>query len=307
MSSRRGDVAALTRALVGLDRLAVEAGELADVAARLPHSGPVLGGDVSELPRRVQRAGEELRGLDVRELRLRALAGGDRGPPRVGPALAVEVVERHDLELLAALALELDGRARVERGPAAEREPRVRRVADERVPEAEASRDVRIAFDELGEPGPSGGVARPSRLVDEGGDELAGKRLAQDRSPAEEGTVGAVQPVDATRQHRLDRLRELVIRPGTRGTRGDELLEEQRVAAGTGGDRIGFHLGDVRAGRTDERLGVVGSEGLEPHGQRRHGRRPVGGGEPSCDGPSRCADEPGVSRQVPAEVAEELG
>ena len=140
-----------------------------------------------------------------------------------------------------------------------------------------------------------------------GGDEVAGKRLAQNRGPAEKRPVGAVQPVDAACQHRFDRLRELVPRAVTCGARGDELLEEQRVAAGTGGDRVGLLVGDLRAGRTNERLGVVGREGLEPHGQRGHGRRSVGGGEPSRDGPPGRADEPGVRRQVPAEVAEELG
>ena len=91
------------------------------------------------------------------------------------------------------------------------------------------------------------GVAHRTRLVDEGGDELAGKRLAENRGPAEKRPVGAVQPVDAARQHRFDRLRQLVPRAVTCGARGDELLEEQRVAAGTRGDRVGLLVGDLRA------------------------------------------------------------
>ena len=199
------------------------------------------------------------------------------------------------------------GRARVEGGPPAEGEARVRRVADERVPEAEASRDLRIALDELGEPFHAWG--RPPHPPRRRG-RRRGRRETpgQNRGPAEKRPVGAVQPVDAACQPPLRPSRAArPLRAVPCGARGDELLKEQRVAAGTGGDRVGLLVGDLRAGRTNERLGVVGRERLEPHGHRGHGRRAVGGGEAARDGPPRRADEPGVRRQVPAEVAEELG
>ena len=111
-------------------------------------------------------------------------------------------MEREDLELLSAEALELDRRARVERGPAAERQPRVRGVADQRVPEAETAGNIRVPLDELGEPVPGVRIARRGPVLDDGGHELAVKRLAEHRRPAEKRAVGGAQPVDPARRRR---------------------------------------------------------------------------------------------------------
>ena len=141
------------------------------------------------------------------------------------------------------------------------------------MPEAEPAGDVRVALDELGQPVPRVGVPGRRLVLDHRGDEVAGERLAEHRGPAEQRAVGGAQPVDAARDDRLDGLRQLVLlRVVGVGARRDELLEEERVAAGAAGDRVGLVVGDVSARRRTSALASSGAERLEPH---RHGRRPA--------------------------------
>ena len=71
--------------------------------------------------------------------------------------------------------------------------------------------------------------------------------------------------------HRFD-FGSLVTR-STCGARGDELLEEQRVAASRAAIASASSSATSRAGRTNERLGCRRARGAEPHGQCGHGRR----------------------------------
>ena len=125
---------------------------------------------------------------------------------------------------------------RVQLAAAAVGEALVGGVPEEGMPEAERACRVRIALDELAEPVPGRRVGRGGRVVREHlGHELRAERRAQHGRVAEQRAVAGREPVDTRRDDGLDALRKRLVLGRLRGA--DELLEEQRVAAGPVGDR----------------------------------------------------------------------
>ena len=128
----------------------------------------------------------------------------------------VEEVEREQLGVLARMLLlePLVGLAdlRVQLAAAPVREPFVRRVAEERVPEAEGACGVRVALDELVQPVPGLGVGRGGGILAQHlVHEVGAERRAQDRRVAQQRAVARRQPVDAGGDDRLDAFRQRLV------------------------------------------------------------------------------------------------
>ena len=136
------------------------------VAEQLPDARDLLAGGLGPRLRRLERAFEELRRLDVRVLLLGPPRRLDRVAPRFRPAFGAVVVQRQKLRRLVCpiplAAADHVRHAAVELTAAPVGEALVCAVADERMTEAEAPRYVGVALDELGQPVPGLGVRRGS-------------------------------------------------------------------------------------------------------------------------------------------------
>ena len=166
-------------------------------------------------------------------------------------------MEREQLrELAAALVLEpLVGLAdlRMELAASLVREPFVGRVAEERVAEAEGAGRVRVALDELVQPVPRLRVCRGLGIVREHlADELGAEACAEHGGVAQQRAVARLELVDAGRHDGLDALGERLVLGRARG--GDELLQEERVAAGAAGDRGRLVLQQALSGGSADQL-----------------------------------------------------
>ena len=167
--------------------------------------------------RDVERAAVELGSLDVGELLLRAPPASEGVPPGSREVLGQREVQREELARprsgragVAALVDLAD--ALVQLAATAERQSLVRRVANQRVPEAEPAGDVRVAFDELRRAAPRAPSLRRRRY----------RRRARRRSPAPSKTTPSTEaqrrrarsarrePVDPRSDDRVDRLGQLV-------------------------------------------------------------------------------------------------
>ena len=203
-----------------------------------------------------------------------------------GAAGAVEV-QRQELDR-SRLAVD----ARRPRDPAVElaaptvRQSFVRGVADQRMPEPEPARDVRVALDELGRGGPTPPSRPPPRdrprapsAITAPGEETPSTD-AQRRSARSPGA----EPVDPRRDERLDRLGQLLgLWSAVLG--GGELLQEERVPGPALGDRRELLVVSRRsaaaatsvvassAGSGSSRRVSAGSGGVPP---RPRSRRPPG-------------------------------
>ena len=113
--------------------------------------------------------------------------------------------------------------------PPLERQPLVRGVADQRVPEAERARHVGIALDELREPVPGLGGGGDGRVaLEDLGDERTRERDAEHRRPSQERAVSRSELVDARRDQGFDRVGQLLGVLRLLAHAG-ELSEEERV------------------------------------------------------------------------------
>ena len=102
---------------------------------------------------------------------------------------------------------------------------------------AERKGSVARIADELAEPFPAGRVARVRDLVLEDlAEELQLEHRADDRGVAKQHPVRRLERVDTRREQALDRLRQRLERFTLPG-RDDELADEERVAAGSLGER----------------------------------------------------------------------
>ena len=126
-------------------------------------------------------------------------------------------------------ALEHETDAAVELAPAAKRQTLVRDGVDKRVAETEPARSIPV--DQTAQPLPHSIVRRD--LVTESRREQIGlERNAENGRVPEHDSIRERKPVDVGSHDRLDRVGELVGRPG--GARDVEQLdEEQRASAGS--------------------------------------------------------------------------
>ena len=239
LSRKPGCPASSRRAVrVGLARLGCRARRGRTRRRATPRRAPPRARQL-ELPPRLERAPEEARGLDVRVLRLRALAGGQRVPPRVSLSPRVEEVQREQLGVSPASSPRLplvhlaDPRAA---RAGAGRTALVGRVPEERVAEAEAAGgEGSRSTNSLSRSHASASAARScprSTLGDEVGAE-ASRRAPTPSAAARDRRAGACRSASS----RPPRRSRAAPRPPALRGRGDELLQEERVAARALGDR----------------------------------------------------------------------
>ena len=197
--------------------------------------------------------------------------------------------------------LERAGDAAVDVAAALERQTLVRGRADQVVTERVGH--VARVRDELAQPFPARGIAGVRDLVLENrADEVELELRPDHRRVAEEHAVLRIERVDAGREQALDRLGQRL--EPVAGARGDdELADEERVAAGTLGQR-GQRLArqrDLVRQRERELGGDVGSERRELDALDRpfevHAR--LGGRA------RRHADEPRPGRRLLRELQEQ--
>ena len=220
----------------------VQTGSLGHVTEGLVDPGQVGGRERTDPPARVQRAPVQVRRLHVGVLGLGAVPRD----PRVLPGLLVPPrlveVERERLRLVVPMVArpQLEGLSHpgVDLPPPAVRQSLVRDVADQGV--AEPIRPRRVDRQVLAQPAPHA-VVGVSLQCHHGVQEALVEGCTEDRRVSQHGSVGRRQPVDQRGEHALDGVRKGLDAPRSLGRR-HELLEEQRVAAGSlgeGGDGVG--------------------------------------------------------------------
>ena len=298
---------------IRVSRVLVLSGELRHVAQRLPHVRDGVALELGKALLRVERAAIELRGVRIRRLRASALGGDERVAPRLPVHLCAEEVQREDLgELLRLIrpqALVRFSDAGVKLAPASIGEALVRRVAEERVAEPIRAGDVRVAFDELGEPVPrlrvrcGRGIAGEHEL-----EHVAREGRAEHGGPTKECAVRSGEAVDARADQRLHGVGKIFGLLGVGAARGDELLEEERVASGALRDRVQLVACETLGRGGDRELSrVLVRERIEPDRERRNRRRPFGRREATRNGAAGRAREPGFPLELEREVPEQVG
>ncbi len=135
-----------------------------------------------------------------------------------------------------------------------------------------------------------------------------GERDTEDRRPAQQRAIARRELVDAGRDERFDRVRQLLGLVQAFADAG-ELLQKERVACAALHKRRKLFVGQasISGGCVNERLCVVDGKRLEPQCQRRKRRSSLRGRESAFDGAPRRAREPRTRRELRAEVAQELG
>ena len=260
---------------------------------------------------RGERATIEDGGLDVRELLPGPLACDERVLVRLRVLVGMEEVQREELGVLRELArveaLVCGADTRVKLATAAEREPFVCGVAEERVSEAEPARRIGVALDELVQAIPRLRVGRRRRVVagEHAPHELAAERAPHHGGVAEQRSIRGREPVDSRRDDGLDVLRKA---PGGLAVRGgEELLQEERIASGPLDDRCDLlRAPAVRAGRVDQRPGRLDGQGFEVQRERGDRRNALGRDEAACSLTPRHADEPRLRRHLSSEMAQQM-
>ena len=187
-----------------------------------------------------------------------------------------------------------------------EREPLVRGVPDQRVPEAEPARHVRVALDELGQPLPELRLRRGRFGGEHVVDHLAVEDDAEHGGPAQQSALPRREAVDARAHDRVDRVGQLGRAFAAR--RADELLQEERVAA-CAADELGDGglVEPVACRRTHELRRLVVVQRLEQNRHRGDRRHAVGGDKAVVARAPGAADRPRPRRVRRAEVAQQLG
>ena len=168
----------------------------------------------------------------------------------------MEVVEGDQLRLVVAAprggAPNRVAGAGMQRVAVTEREPVVGGVAQQCVAERQVAELV--LDDERLEPGPDR-VMRPGHVVNDIGEEVGGKGLAQDGHPPEQVAVGGAEAIDVGDDDALDRVGQ-----GADGVplqhRRNELPHEERVAPGAVDEELDLSTG--QGGLPRRRQGELG-------------------------------------------------
>ena len=170
--------------------------------------------------------------------------------------------------------------------------------------EVEGAGGVRVALDELRQAIPGLGVERRVGIaLEHARHELAREARAEDGGPPQQRSVRRGEVVDPAGDHALDAFGQRLESMLGDASGCDELLNEERVAAGALGDRgqlVGRQL-FLRRGECElVRIGL--GQGVEPERHRRHRRVALRRDEAAARGAAGRADEPGLAGDPAAEV-----
>ena len=211
------------------------------------------GGQVGQCAGGDRRPAEQLGRLDVRVLRCGPLTGRSRVAPGPVHEAGMEKVQGQQLRLLVGVrdrCLDRLADPAVQPLPSPVGQAFVSRVADQVVLEPEAS--AALWLQERAQPGEHRGAGDELLAGQQRGQRRTLERGAEHGGVAQHGAFPWRQPVEQAGDHVLERVRQTLDRSGLAGC-PSQPPQEQRVAAGPGGQLGQFVRWQWRLGRARER------------------------------------------------------